>query len=1837
MTACPFPTGRLTAAALALAVLTGLVFTAPAAPPTPPPAQADWLTSRPHPPAPAAHKLAVGDEVRTDARQRRRAVLPDGSVLYVNQNSTVRVTAERGLALDAGEVFVETAGREKGVFLVKAPRAEVSGRGATFAVRTATTGVGVVVARGEVRVSGLDRPLRAGQQLPPGADRPATAPRVTQALDWTRDLMTAAEAPLVPGSAYAGGALVAIDPNGQEAKLALRTYHVDVHVEDGFARTTIDQTYFNNENARLEGTFYFPLPADASLSRLAMYVDGHLMEGGVVERDYARSVYESIVYRQKDPALLEWVDGTTFKMRVFPLEPRQEKRVILSYTQRLPSLYGQATYHFPAGSTTAVGKWSFHARVKNGAGLTWASPSHQLQPSRDGADLVLDAAAKDTRADRDVVLTLAGGDPVPEAARFFSAELDGAKYLMLRYRPDLPGEAARQRRDWVFLVETSGDRDPLLARAQIDVVEGLLAQAEPDDTFAVLAANTRVAACFPEARPVTADNVGEAIAFLEGRHLIGALDLGQALGAAERFLRAGKDPYLVHVGSSIAALGERRVEELLRHLPDNARYVGVGVGRRWDRRFMKAAAERSGGAFTQINPDEPVSWRTFDLAATLNTPRLLGARVTDPDGRAAFLSDVSTIAQGEELVAVARLGTKGLPERVTITGTLDGRPFERTLPVRDVTGHADYLPRTWAKLEIDRLLAEDAAKHKDEIVALSKAMVLVTPFTSLLVLENEDMYQQYKVDRNRKDHWAMYPCPATIPVVSEAEPGADKGGKPSAPQVLGTVLVRELPQFIQLPGQGNHQPYVVGTVISGTGLSAKETPEPEPGKQPVLSSFGMAIPPSGGSLVILNGVDFVHYREIGLPTEGRERTPRLNVGYGIWNAAENLSIDLTDESAKRAKPEKAILSPPSETAVLDTPWERILGTTLLKTRQDAPRDKARAEEYLGDNTDSVDNVFFAGRPTLASIVEQQRRKARLLKLLNNAAAPHGVPQASFRKNESSEELNSTVDRLLSNTDHSGYPIYRRPSYSGNAHLFSDLLAYSPGMNTTASDFWVVVEGEASIPRQAAGQIDAPARALIDRARAAGWQEFLVRGDKGTSDLAIRFDGSGRYAYERTLPVGLRERVVCDGKTLLHLYPDLGIGARRAVSRFHRADFAELVPWFVPPAEDLAQGADLRLIGERTVAIIPHGVEAKKRPPTFVGPVKPVTYLRTHLIFDADGRLAERALVQMPDDKPLYRELYPADGSVRLLDADGKEVSVRKGILRPAAAPDLTPDVEPYVVLPLPYRSADHVRKARKLENKNLTDLRFDDALVLLAAYVGAGDGEHALEVFRQSFLSRDQRQLGFYVLLAAAGVNLDTEHGDVLAEHMDEPLAQYLALHTSPVLLRHASQWAVGTGLWHEGFLHRLAVSHALYQRWQSAHPGRDADQRRAERDRAFDYVRRNAGTVFGWALLCLMEDHAGDDANFHRALADAFGRFADTPGLEYAARYEQARCLAKGGNRAGSRRRFRELYERTLRKDVLPAIDADFRAALLATRTEPDEWSALLRQSADRLIEKKHRPAVLVLARQSWELGDAALANYLVTAALERLPDDAERVPMTLAGFAFFWETNQLAQADQVLQRLLADEKLARQPSLWRLAAKLAERREQPDRQLAFLERALEVEYRSLPDVINLEAIRRDYENLLDQYQRLAEAMKTLRVTPPADFTAKVVRVADRWRSLDPENDKPCQAAGQVLRTLGAKELVWDYLTTPIARRPTEAEPWAGLAGELSRRGDRDLADRAFAAAFAAEPTNAQYLWDRAQNLRQFGKREEARKLYRQLAERKWQPRFAWLQTQARAYADEP
>lgn len=1716
-------------------------------------AASDRLTSRPPPAAKEAPQLAVEDRLTTGPGEQRLVRLPDRSRLFVRERTTLTVKAASAIELPAGEVFVETApGKLAPELLVKTPKREFRGRDSRFGVRATDEGASLLVAAGEVSVAGVEQPVRAGQRLDPTAGKPSAARGVAHQIAWTRDLRNAA--PLVPPSDSAGGALVVRDPDGQEKQLELREYKIDVHVEDGFARTTIDQTFFNSSEQRLEGTFRFPLPPDASLSRLAMYVDGQLMEGGMAERDHARAAYERIVYERRDPALLEWVDGSTFKMRVFPLEGRQEKRLLLSYTQRLPVAFGGIDYRFPAGhSLGKVKRWSFQARVKGGADLAWQCETHQLTAAKDGADLVLSAAKRDAALDRDVALHLQG--PAAKEASFAAATHDGAKYLMVRYRPDLPGEGASEPKLWVLLVETSGDRDPLLMRTQIELARALLASAGRDDTFAVVSGATRMAATKPTRNDPA--SIDEAMAGLEKAHLVGAFDLGAALAAARPLLDAGKNAHLIHLGSGIAAMGDASVNGLVARLPKGVKYVGVGVGKRWNRPFMQAAAEATGGYFTQVNPDEPLAWRGVEIAAAVSAPRLLDVTITDPAGKARFLPFSRLLCQGDEVAAIARADE--LPARVRVTGKLDGKEVSREFEVADVRDGAGYLPRSWAKLQIDRLLAEDATKHKNEVVELSKAMYVMTPFTSLLVLENEDMYRQFKVDRGRKDHWAMYAAPAKIRVVYEPLGGDVGKGRPTALQVAETVVSR-LAYYRRATGKD-------GRSVDFDGKEGFKLGDA------LFSRLG------SGKMEAFNEAP---------PKAREESTHRLKAMLSATRRVRESSGSGDDFITGGQMPGSF-----DSNRILESLSDASTGSLMLGLNN-------AESNALGEGDRERLPAFRLPVPAAGLVVRAQRDG------LGRTALSRGGDGQEFNFFMGWSRGEDEKRKKLGNGLADGELLHRRPGPSGDAAPFTDLLSYAPGFHTTDADLLAVVEAEARPEASMRpGLVADGARRLFEAARRSAWRSHAVAARHTSPAFTIVHDRADRWAWQRTLASGLKEQVVCDGKTLWHLYPELGLATKRDVSRFHRLELAAFVPAALPAPEDLARGADLVLLDERTAALIPHDTKDEK------GKVR--THAQLRFSFGADGRLAERSWVEMPANKVVRREkCEPGE----------------------ADAPELKAAADKLVVVPMPFRTPGHLYGVFKTKDRVVNDLSFAQATQLLASHVASGDANGARRVFQQALHPRDQRQIGYYALLAAAGVPLDADAFDVMEVHPGEPLANYLAVHSSPVLRRHASRWAAASNAWGDGFLRRLGVGHALLQRWSGRNLGTPA-QRAAEREKALAYVQQHAGDGLAWSVLGLVQDREAEEKEgAWPGLAKHYELFAEAPGLGDLARYEAARCLWKAGRKEEARTRFLALHAEAEKDGRILAIDSAFRAALVGA--DKDGWGDLMRRTASRLVEKKDRAGALLLAWQCWQLGDQATAQALFGLATDGVSAEGkDGLALHAAGLAFLMRTGQQAACEPLLTALLGDAEHAKLPGLWRLAARLAAEREQHARRLECLEKALALEYAQPPEVINLDEVRRDYGELLDEYERLARSLSTFKLSVPAGFRDRVVRAGDRWRALDRDQENAARKCAVVLRQLGERELAWDYLTTPVALRPGESYVWTGLAETLKKQGERGLADLAYRSAFDRESTNAQILWDQADNLRQAGRLTEAKALFKRVAEGDWQPRFASLKEQARWVAE--
>jgi hypothetical protein len=366
------------------------------------------------------------------------------------------------------------------------------------------------------------------------------------------------------------------------------------------------------------------------------------------------------------------------------------------------------------------------------------------------------------------------GEDIPEKTDVRTFHDRKRRYLLMRHRPKLPTEAKVTRRHWIFVYETSSNRNPLLGRAQIELMEGILHHAAAGDTFQVVTAAHRAKLLTPKplvAQKQTATTVGQA---LGKTHLLGALDLEAALKLATKVAEGHRNACIVYLGSGQPVLGERSRWKLLDTLNPRTRFIGVAVGKRYNGEFFALAARRTNGLHVQVNPDENLRWRAMEMLDTLNTPRITGLKAfAEVDGKRTQLLLVDTIvSHGEQACAVLGVPESlSLPRKVTLTGVLHGREWHKEIDTAEPVGNAGFLPRTWAKLEIGRLEGLYARtgdkKVRDTITQLSLETYVMCRWTSLIVLENQRMYRDYGVEQGRSDHWAMYPAPAAMEVVYE--------------------------------------------------------------------------------------------------------------------------------------------------------------------------------------------------------------------------------------------------------------------------------------------------------------------------------------------------------------------------------------------------------------------------------------------------------------------------------------------------------------------------------------------------------------------------------------------------------------------------------------------------------------------------------------------------------------------------------------------------------------------------------------------------------------------------------------------------------------------------------------------------------------------------------------------------------------------------------------------------------------------------------------------------------------------------------------------------------------
>jgi hypothetical protein len=594
----------------------------------------------------------------------------------------------------------------------------ISGR-ARVARRGAQLALSIDAASGPLHVDGdyvLDA-VRGGTAITPTAARPELAAWAI-ALD-------------APEAGAGVGAMEAHGDDGKAQALGLARVHVKVTTRGDTALTEVEHVFTNPAGGRpREGTFRFPVPDGAMLTGLAMEIDGKLVEGEIVERDKAREIYDEVVDHMEDPALLEWEQGNWFKLRVFPIPANGEKRVIVRYVTPLVRGGDGWEYDYALAIANAAA---------GGAGEAPGAIG-EFTLEVDGKQI-----AHDTQLARglDVSVPIAP-DRVPVAMREVRAD---GEYTAVRIAPDLAALAAPARAPRKVAIVFDTSRSSLEGRALADqVLAATLAELGPDDQFVICASDVAVQPSSPALVAATPEAKAQATAFLAGIEPDGASDLGVALRAAAAF----HPTEVVYLGDGIPTWGEEAPAALGAladqiGAPIHAALIGKGA----TTTLWGELAGRTGGrAIVVRTQDDAARFALVDAHAG-EIPRLAAARVSVDDPAAiVFPQQATTIYAGDELVALVKSAPGHAPTAITLRGIENGKAITQTIPIRGAIAEPGVAQR-WGQQQIAAM--EAAHADRDAIVTASRDLGVLSRYTSLLVLENDEAYKQHQIERKNAE------------------------------------------------------------------------------------------------------------------------------------------------------------------------------------------------------------------------------------------------------------------------------------------------------------------------------------------------------------------------------------------------------------------------------------------------------------------------------------------------------------------------------------------------------------------------------------------------------------------------------------------------------------------------------------------------------------------------------------------------------------------------------------------------------------------------------------------------------------------------------------------------------------------------------------------------------------------------------------------------------------------------------------------------------------------------------------------------------------------------------
>jgi Ca-activated chloride channel family protein len=533
---------------------------------------------------------------------------------------------------------------------------------------------------------------------------------------------------------------------------------VRVQVDGRVARVEVEEQFRNNGGGIAEGTYLYPMPGEAVFTDFSLWMGEQEVRGEMMQAEQARGIYEEIVRRLKDPALLTLEGHGLIRARVFPIQPGETRKVVLRYTQMLDRSGDALRLRYAIGnrdrgrergrgdaSSEFRDQFSLRVTLPETSELgTPYSPTHQLTTRRMGERLVV---SLDPEASGDVELFIPLRRGLVGTSLVTHAPGGENGFFMLLLAPPQMEEGEVIPRDLSLVVDVSGSMSGVKMDQAKAAILQTLKTLKPADRFRLVAFSSAVRHFRTGFVPASTANVAAARRFAENLSANGGTNIEGALNAVlDQTPSDERLPIIIFLTDGIPSVGEQapdKIAEAAGGRIGRNRIFTVGVGHDVNTYLLDRLAKEGRGSAEYVAPDADVEVAVGSLASKIQHPALVNLRIVQSPVNLvqSYPHDLPDLFFGEELVVFGRYRGEGTGT-VVIEGERNGRRerFTARAVFPETDDANDFIPKLWASRRIGELTRQiriEGASQSlvQQVRDLGLRYGILTEYTSYLVTE----------------------------------------------------------------------------------------------------------------------------------------------------------------------------------------------------------------------------------------------------------------------------------------------------------------------------------------------------------------------------------------------------------------------------------------------------------------------------------------------------------------------------------------------------------------------------------------------------------------------------------------------------------------------------------------------------------------------------------------------------------------------------------------------------------------------------------------------------------------------------------------------------------------------------------------------------------------------------------------------------------------------------------------------------------------------------------------------------------------------------------------------